>query len=115
MDLTLYHAEISQVLQIIHHLFNIEGAVFDDSVEMTTLIKIWFQKHTKGSFTWWNCPFSLLKKRTRSIPARDETGFHKQEKDIPQTSQTLQTALENAQKERSKHTQRSRKEKSEIK
>ena len=40
MDLTLYHAEISQVLQIIHHLFNIEGAVFDDSVEMTTLIKI---------------------------------------------------------------------------
>lgn len=36
MDLTLYHAEISQVLQIIHHLFNIEGAVFDDSAVLVT-------------------------------------------------------------------------------
>lgn len=38
MDLVLYRAEISQVLQIIHHLFdfNIEGAVFDDSAVLVT-------------------------------------------------------------------------------
>ena len=36
MDLTLYRTEILQVLQIIHHLFSIEAAVFDDSAVLVT-------------------------------------------------------------------------------
>ena len=36
MDLTLYHAELLQVLQIIHHLFGIETAVFDDFAVLVT-------------------------------------------------------------------------------